>query len=175
MPESNLIIITGQEGSGKSTIVRALLEVTSSAAQIDAEDVGTVNPWKMDDDYIDLLHANVAVLARNFWDAGYRTVIAGSFMSNYTDYERFITRQDHPANVYLIHFCAAKLTRDQRRIEREKPSRPEWRDMVDRGDPEDQTLYLHASDYRYVRIDNDDLSVAKTVAMIQHALPEIYG
>jgi ABC-type Mn2+/Zn2+ transport system ATPase subunit len=49
MPDSNLIIIVGQEGSGKSTIVRALLEVTSSAARIDAEDVGAVNPWKLED------------------------------------------------------------------------------------------------------------------------------
>ncbi len=70
MPDSNLMIIVGQEGSGKSTTVRALLETTPSAARIDAEDVGAVNPWKLDDACIDLLHANVVALTSNFWGAG---------------------------------------------------------------------------------------------------------
>jgi type II secretory pathway predicted ATPase ExeA len=48
MPDSNLIIIVGQEVSGKSMTVRALLETTSSAARIDAEDVGAVYPWKLE-------------------------------------------------------------------------------------------------------------------------------
>jgi hypothetical protein len=129
----------------------------------------------MDDAYIDLLHANVEALTGNFWGAGYRTVIAASFLSNDTHYEHFMTRLDHPVDVYVIHLCAAKRVRDVRRIERAKPSSQEWRDMVDLADPEDSTLGQHASDYRYTRIDNGDLTVAETVAMIQRALPEVYG
>ena len=38
MAESkNLIIVVGQEGAGKSAIVRALLPETPTSAQIDAE------------------------------------------------------------------------------------------------------------------------------------------
>jgi energy-coupling factor transporter ATP-binding protein EcfA2 len=173
--ESNLIIIVGQEGSGKSTTVRALLKATPRSAQIDAEDVGTVNPWQMDDAFIRLLHANVADLTRNFWDAGYQNVIAGSFMSNYSDYQKFRTRLAREANVSIIHLCATKQTRDARRISREKPTSPEWRDMVDRADPEDSTLHDHATDYRYVRIDSDAMSVAEVVLMVRKALPEVYG
>lgn len=175
MTESNLIIVVGQEGSGKSTIVRALLQATPSGAQIDAEDVGTVNPWQMDDAFIRLLHANVAALTVNFWDAGYQHVIAGSFISNYRDYRQFRTRLDRVANVSIIHLCATKRTRDGRRIAREKPTSQEWRDMVDRVDPEDATLCKHNADYRYIRIDNDALTVAETVVVVQHAIPEVYG
>lgn len=175
MAESNLIIVVGQEGSGKSTTVRALLDVTPSSAQIDAEDVGTVNPWRMDDAFIRLLHANVADLTRNFWDAGYQNVIAGSFMSNYRDYRRFRARLDRDANVYVIHLCATKHTRDVRRIEREKETSEEWRDMVDRVDPEDSTLRRKDADYRYVRIDNDAMTIAETVLAVRRAVPEVYG
>ncbi|MEJ7838266.1 MAG: hypothetical protein WKF81_05575 [Thermomicrobiales bacterium] len=60
MAESNLIIIVGQEGAGKSTTIRALLDATPSSAQIDAEDVGQVNPWQFDESFLHLLRANVA-------------------------------------------------------------------------------------------------------------------
>lgn len=173
--ESNLIIIVGQEGSGKSTTVRALLEVTPRSAQIDAEDVGAVNPWQMDDAFIRLLHANVADVTRNFWDAGYQNVIAGSFMSNYSDYQKFRTRLARDANVYIIHLCATKQTRDARRIAREKETSEEWRNMVDRVDPEDSTLQNQDADYHYVRIDNDSMAVAETVLAVQQAIPELYG
>lgn len=174
MTESNLIMIMGQEGSGKSTTVRALLEVTPWSARIDAEDVGTVNPWQMDDAFLRLLHANVAALTRNFWDAGYQNVIAGSFMSNYSDYLTFRARLARAANVYIIHLCATKQTRDVRRIAREKPTSSEWRDMVDRVDPEDSTLRLQDADYHYVRIDNDAMTVTETVLAVQRAIPEVY-
>lgn len=70
MPDDNLVIVVGQEGAGKSTTVRALVEATPWSAQIDAEDVGTVNPWQMDDAFLRLLWKNVADLTRNFWSAG---------------------------------------------------------------------------------------------------------
>jgi len=173
--QSNLIIIVGQEGSGKSTTVRALLEVTPQGAQIDAEDVGTVNPWQMDDAFIRLLHANVADLTHNFWDAGYQNVIAGSFMSTYGHYQQFRDQLARDANVYIIHLCATKQTRDVRRIERDKETSEEWRDMVDLANPEDSTLQNQDGCYRYIRIDNDALTVADTVATVRRAIPEVYG
>jgi ABC-type transport system involved in cytochrome c biogenesis ATPase subunit len=66
MPETNLVMITGQEGEGKSTTLRALGEATPSSARIYAEDVGNTNPWQMDDAYMQLLWKNVADLTRNF-------------------------------------------------------------------------------------------------------------
>ncbi len=75
---NNVILIAGQEGAGKSTLVRALLPLTCAGAQIDAEDVGQVNPCLMDTALLQLLRRNAAQLVLNFWAAGYRNVIAGS-------------------------------------------------------------------------------------------------
>ena len=76
--ENRLVVVTGEEGAGKSTIVRALLPHTPHGARIDAEDIGQTNPCPMDDRFFDLLRHNVAGLVENFWAAGYATVIAGT-------------------------------------------------------------------------------------------------
>jgi hypothetical protein len=67
---SRLILIDGEEGAGKSTIIRALLPHTPCGARVDAEDVGQVSPCLMDDDLFGLIRRNVAVLVENSWRAG---------------------------------------------------------------------------------------------------------
>jgi energy-coupling factor transporter ATP-binding protein EcfA2 len=171
--DSSLIIIVGQEGAGKSTTVRALVEAIPGSAQIDAEDVGEVNPWQMDDAYLRLLWKNVADLTRNFWSAGYRNVFAGSFLINVDHYWAFRDILNMPANVYVVHLCATKATRDVRRINRGKETSEEWRDMVDRVDPEDTTFASADADFRYLRIDNDGLAVAESVDVIRRWLPDV--
>ncbi len=174
MPEANLLMITGQEGAGKSTTIQALVSETPSSARIDAEDVGDTNPWNMDDSYLQLLWKNVADLTRNFWDAGYRTVVAGSFANSIDQYRAFRGILNRDANVYVVQLCAGKPVRDVRRIERGKPTSEEWRDMVDRVDPEDTTFATTNGDYRVLRIDNDGIAVTETVQRIQAWAPELY-
>lgn len=175
MTDSNLIIIVGQEGAGKSTTVRALVKAIPRSAQIDAEDVGEVNPWQMDDAYLRLLWKNVADLTRNFWGAGYRNVIAGSFVSNVDHYRAFHDVLNMPANTWVVQLCAAKATRDVRRITRGKETSEEWRDMVDRADPEDTSFGSVDDDYRFLRIDNDGRDVVQTVERIRQWAPELFG
>lgn len=175
MDAKNLVVVTGQEGVGKSTIVPALLPHTSGGARIDAEDVGQVNPCPMDAALMDLVRRNVAGLAENFWDAGYVTVIAGSFINTYSDYVAFRRHLQTDPRTYVIQLCAPKTVRDGRRRHRAKQTSREWRDHVDRVNPEDTTLRDAAADYRYVRVDNGDLTVADTVSLIRRHLPEIYG
>jgi len=77
-PRGNrLVLITGEEGAGKSTVVRALLPHTPDGARIDAEDIGQTNPCPMDDEFFDLLRRNVVGLVENFWAADYVNVVAG--------------------------------------------------------------------------------------------------
>ncbi len=169
-----LVIVTGQEGVGKTTIVPALLPYLQPGAAVDAEEVGQVNPWQFDDAFKTLLWDNVADIVRNFWQAGYTTVIAGSFINDYADYVQFRHRLDADVDIYVIHLCASKAARDERRIARLKQTSKEWRDAVDRSCPEDTTLRGATAEYRYVRLQNSSLSVAETVDQIRRALPSVF-
>ena len=170
-----LVIISGEEGAGKSTIVRALLPSTPYGAQVDAEDIGQTNPCPMDDTFFDLLRRNVAGLVQNFWAAGYVNVIAGSFLRCYSDYVSFRQLLSRPSAVFLVDLLVDRQVRDHRRITRAKQTTQEWRDMVDQI-PEDQTIRQAANaDYRYIGIDTTDLDVAGTVQRIKGAIPEVYA
>jgi hypothetical protein len=170
-----LIIVSGEEGAGKSTIVRALLPSTPRGARIDAEDIGQTNPCPMDDTFFDLLRRNVAGLVENFWAAGYANVIAGSFLRRYSDYMSFRQMLPRPSAVFLVDLLVDREVRDRRRITRAKQTTQEWRDMVDQI-PEDQTIRQAAdADYRYIGIDTTGLDVGETVQRIIGAIPEIYA
>ncbi|HJE61346.1 MAG TPA: AAA family ATPase [Nocardiopsis listeri] len=177
MTHQRLIIITGQEGVGKSTLVRALLRHTPQGAQIDAEDLGQINPCVMDDTFNEMLRRNVAALAENFWAFEHHNVLAASFIDTHDDYRMFRPLIPDNIEITVIQLCAAKPVRDQRRIFRHKTSSPQWRDRVDLACPEDTSLdhAADSSDYRYLRIDNDNEAVENTVHRIREAFPSIYG
>jgi energy-coupling factor transporter ATP-binding protein EcfA2 len=170
-----LIIVSGEEGAGKSTIVRALLPSTPQGARIDAEDIGQTHPCPMDDAFFDLLGRNVAGLVANFWAAGYVNVIAGSFLRRYSDYLSFRQLLPRPSAVFLVDLLVDREVRNRRRITRAKQTTQEWRDMVDQV-PEDQTIRRAAdADYRYLGLDTTGLDVARTVQRIKGAIPEVYA
>ena len=173
--QRRLIIVSGEEGAGKSTIVRALLPFTPNGARLDAEDIGQTNPCPMDDEFFGLLRRNVAGLVENFWAAGYVNVIAGSFLRCYPDYVAFRRLLSRPVPVYLVDLRVDRKVRDHRRITRAKQTTQEWRDMVDQV-PEDQTIRDAAdADYSYIGIDNTHLDVAATVDRVRSAIPEVYA
>jgi hypothetical protein len=172
---SRLVIVTGEEGAGKSTIVRALLPHTPNGARIDAEDIGQTNPCPMDDQFFDLLRRNVAGLVENFWAAGYVNVVAGSFLRGYPDYLAFRRLLARPPAVYLVELVVDKDARDHRRVTRAKQTTQAWRDLVDLI-PEDLTIRRATdAEYRYTGIDTTNLDVAETVQRIKAAIPEIYA
>ncbi|MCW6011002.1 hypothetical protein K1W54_41615 [Micromonospora sp. CPCC 205371] len=169
-----LIIVSGEEGAGKSTIVRALLPHTPRAARIDAEDIGQTNPCPMDDQFFDLLRRNVALLVGNFWSAGYSNVIAGSFLRSYVDYLAFRPLLTQPVEVFLVELRVARDVREHRRLTRAKRTTQEWRDRADLM-PEDVSLReAVGADYRYVGVDTTRLDVAETVQRIVAGIPEVY-
>jgi chloramphenicol 3-O-phosphotransferase len=175
VPQHRLVLVNGEEGAGKSTIVRALLPHTRDSARIDAEDLGQTNPCPMDDEFFDLLRRNVAGLVENFWTAGYTNVIAGSFLRDYPDYLSFRKLLTLPRTVFLVDLIVDKDVRDGRRVSRAKQTTQEWRDMVDLT-PEDMTIRQATdADYQYVGIDTTRLDVLETVRRIKHAIPEIYA
>lgn len=176
--QRSLIIVTGEEGAGKSTVMSALLPETPNAAKVDAEDVGQVNPFTFDRAFLDLLWSNLAALITNFFTAGYPTVITGSFLDGdrHAGLQEFRSRLPADPAIYVVQLQASKEVRDQRRIDRPKPSSQEWRDRVDAGYPSgDTSLRDNANDYRYLMIDNSDQQLDETLAAIKLAIPEVYA
>lgn len=175
MTGRRLIIVSGEEGAGKSTIVRALLPSAPQGARIDAEDIGQTNPCPMDDIFFDPLRRNVAGLVANFWAAGYVNVIAGSFLRRYSDYVSFRQLLPRPSAVVFVDLLVDREVGNCRRITRAKQTTQEWRDMVDQI-PEDRRIRQAAdADYRYIGVDTTDLDVASTVPRIKDAIPEVYA
>jgi hypothetical protein len=107
-PVHRRVIVTGEEGAGKSTIIRALLPHTPYGARIDAEDIGQTNPCPRDDEFFDLLRGNVAGLVNRFWTAGYVNVVAGSFLRHYPDYRAFRQLLTLPSLVFLVEVLVHK-------------------------------------------------------------------
>ncbi|MFI7588973.1 hypothetical protein ACIB24_18070 [Spongisporangium articulatum] len=160
------MVITGQEGVGKSTVVRALLRALPGSAQIDAEDVGQVNPWTYDEAFRALHRRNVADLTRNFWQAGYGTVLAASFVDTHPQLRDFLALLGGQPELIVVQLCASRSERDRRRTRRAKPTSRAARHAADDAVPEDRTLAAHADEYDYLRVDTDGLSVERVVAVV---------
>lgn len=176
--QRSLILVTGEEGTGKSTVMSALLPRTPGGAKIDAEDVGQVNPFIFNQPFLDLLWDNVTSVIANYWAAGYPTVITGSLLDGDThaSFRQFRMRLPDDIDAYVIHLSASKSVRDQRRIDRAKPSTKEWRDRVDASYPTgDTSLRDNANDYLYIPVSNDAQQLTETLDMIMQAIPKIYS
>jgi ABC-type cobalamin/Fe3+-siderophores transport system ATPase subunit len=167
LPSLRLVVVVGQEGVGKSTVIRALLPHVQDGAVLDGEDVGQVNPWIFNEAFRDLHRRNVAAVACNFWAAGYRTVVAGSFLSSLVEFVAFRALVPAHVEVTVVRLSARKDIRDRRRAGRAKQTSQEWRDAVDRADPEDTTLPRGDAGYKYIELDTSHLDVAQTVARIR--------
>jgi chloramphenicol 3-O-phosphotransferase len=170
-----LILIWGQEGAGKTTIIRALLPHTPRGARIDAEDLGQVNPCLHDDAFWRLLRANVAVLARNYWAAGFENVIAGSFFAARDDFLLFRELVPEVDEVYMVQLLVQPDERQHRRLTRAKQTTQEWRDKVDQLDTGDTTIAANQDGYRYLAVDSTEMTPGQTVAAIMREFPEIYS
>lgn len=170
-----LLLVCGQEGSGKTTIIRALLPHTPSGARVDAEDLGQVNPCRFDDAFWRLLRSNVAVLVRNYWSAGFENVITGSFFRTRDDFLRFRELVPEVEEVFMVQLLVDPDERRHRRLTRAKRTTQEWRDKVDQFDAVDTTIAADQDGYRYLAIDSTQMTPDQTVSVIVREFPEIYG
>ncbi len=170
----NLIILEGQEGAGKSTIIKAILPELTNGAAFDAENILQVNPFEYNLDFQKLAIQNSVSLIENFFTAGYRTVVAASFIGDIKQYDRFRKAFKKKTNIYIVMLVAPKSTRDQRRLKRKKPTTKYWRNRLDKLFPQDTSLKDAKRDYKYIEIDNGRLSINETVKAIKKALPGVF-
>ncbi len=171
-----LLLVSGREGAGKTTITRALLPYLHAGAVVDGEDLGRVNPWVYDDAFRDLHRRNVAALVTNFWAAGYPNVVAGSFFSTLAEYQAFRSLLGDVTEVLVVELQVDKPERDRRRATRSKVTTQAWRDTVDLAERHDDSLRLAdgREGYRYLTVDTTSLDVDATVARISAAAPGMF-
>ena len=169
-----LLIICGQEGTGKSTLSKAILPYLNNGAAFDAENILQVNPFEFDAKFKQLAIDNTSVLINSFFRHGYERVIAGSFINDRTDYDSFKTRLEYNPKVFIVMLIASQDVRDKRRIERSKPTTKEWRDIADTKAPKDMTLVQTNDEYNYCEIDSSELTIKETIAGIKKKIPDFF-
>jgi len=162
----SLIIIFGQEGVGKTTIISTLPEYIPNSAGVDGEDLLNVNPWAWNEKTKKLLWENVIDTTRNFWEFGYNPVVTGSFFNYYSEFQEFKGQIPEAKNIIVIQLCADKEIRDDRRRKRPKKYQKEVSDWVDNYYPEDQEFCKHSNELPYLRIASDKQKVEETITTI---------
>jgi len=171
--EKSLIIIFGQEGAGKTTIISTLPEYIPNSAGVDGEDLLNVNPWAWNEKNKKLLWENVIDTTRNFWDFGYNPVITGSFFNYYSEFQEFKRKIPEAKNIMVIQLCADKEVRDRRRRERQKEYQKETSDWVDKNYPEDQEFKEKFNEVTHLRIDSSKQKIEQTIAIILEYLDRL--
>jgi hypothetical protein len=171
-----LVLLCGQEGAGKSTLAKGVTPYLKNGAAFDAENILQVNPFNFNDAFRALAIKNSISLIQNFFEAGFETVVAGSFIGNRDGYDAFRKLLQVDPKIYIVMLNASKVVRDERRITREKPTTREWRDDLDRRFPPDRSLYDSKSsgDYEYIEIDNSELTLAETLKQVCLQIPGVF-
>jgi broad-specificity NMP kinase len=69
-----IIIVTGTPGSGKTKTVHELMESTLNSAAIDGDPFLGINPFNRTTEERQLQYKNIADVARNYYEHGYKTI-----------------------------------------------------------------------------------------------------
>jgi len=105
-----LIFISGQPGSGKTSVANELLNQSKSAALIEADSLSTVNPFDFYKNS-ELAIKNAVALTGNFNDAGYKNIIISGLVKNQKDLDDFLNQLDQKAEILFVWLRAGKTSR----------------------------------------------------------------
>jgi thymidylate kinase len=171
-----LLIICGQEGVGKSTLIKSLVEHLHHGAVIDAEDLVQVNPWEQNEKFENLVLDNAACIVNNFFKYNYERVVVGSVVRNRKELDLFKTKLTSQPEIYILNLIVSPEILDKRRKQREKePFTKEFLDWLKTSAPQDATLKEDSEgNYTYIEINNSNFSVEETIRHLKNTTQNFF-
>ncbi len=167
-----LLIVFGDEGAGKSTFAKRIVPHLKNGASFDAENILQVNPFEFNSQFIELGIANSLDLIHNFFEAGYERVVAGSFINTREQFDTFKSQLKYDSEIYVLQLVADKSIRDNRRLNREKPTNQEQMDWMDKTWPTSSSLKEMAGDgvYTFFKLDNGGQTIEQGIETVKQNL-----
>lgn len=171
-----LLIVCGQEGVGKSTLLKSLVKQLRHGAVVDVEDLLQVNPWKQNKEFENLALDNAAAIVNNFFKYSYPQVAVGSAVRNRKELDLFKTKLVLQPETYILNLVVFQDILDKRRKQREQePYTEKFLEWLKTSPQQDSTLKeSNDSSYTYVEIDNEKLSVEETIMQLKKTIPKFF-
>jgi len=138
-----LIFISGQPGSGKTSVANKLLNQSKNAAYIEADSLCAVNPFDFYKNS-ELAIKNAVALAKNFNEADYENIIISGLIKNQKDLDDFLNQLNEKANVLFVWLRADKKIRMERKKERSRDNADQEKhfDFVDNLIPDIESIEI---------------------------------
>src|SRR3989344_6697321 len=171
-----LLIVCGQEGSGKSTLSKKIVPHLKNGASFDAENTVQVSPFEFNEAFQSLVIDNSLDLIHNFFEYGYEQVVGVSFLNDRKWFDIFRSKLKYDPQIYILMLSASKAERDMRRLTREKKSTKEMMDWMDNKYPPYTDLKdsQKTGDYIYIEIDNSNIGMADSIAKLKELIPDFF-
>ena len=172
-----LLIVCGQEGSGKSTFAKKIVPHLENGAAFDAENLAQVHPFEFDESFQNLVIDNSLGLIHNFYEYGYERVVGGSFLNDRKWFDIFRSKLKYDPEISILMLGASKGERDMRRAARERKSTKEMMDWMDEKYPPYTDLKdsQASGGYEYIEIDNSDIAVEESIARLKELIPGFFA
>ena len=149
-----LILINGQQATGKSSTAALLGSQLENSAVIDTDSLIVVNPWDFDSLIGTLAVKNVISLFENFKNAGYENIIISGLTRNQESLDNFLKELKFSGGIIFVWLRASKQERGDRMKNRNRDAsdKPEWFDFGDNKIPDIDLIKVPG---KYIDIQTD--------------------
>jgi len=160
-----LILINGQQATGKSSTARLLGRKIISSAVVDVDTIMMTNPW----DYKEsakLSIKNFISLTENFRNEGFENIIVSGLTMSQDRIDMFLEALKMSAEIIFVWLRASKETRQKRMLTRDRDDadKPEYFEFNDKNIPDLQSVNVPG---KFLAIDTDDKTIQDVVDEIK--------
>jgi len=115
-----LIFISGQPGSGKTSVANELLDQIKNAALIEADSLVITNPWEFSEKTDGLAIKNAIGLVNNFAEAGFKNTVITGLIRNQKMLDDFFRKLEKNPEILFVWLSADKELRKNRKKQRNR-------------------------------------------------------